>query len=118
MYWLNIFPFLGQQGYNEGYDQSNDGGEEPFDPMAFYRQQQQEMMLQATQHVQVCEKNKWWFQSRGVTLCLILKASQQEIAEAQRRAQEAEAEQENETRGRRGRSAAAAAKAALSMMVE
>lgn len=55
--WTNVLAILtlilGQQGYGEGYDQSNDGGEEAFDPMAFYRQQQQEMLLQATQHVQV-----------------------------------------------------------------
>jgi hypothetical protein len=31
-------------------DQSEDAG---FNPMAFYRQQQQEMLLQASQHVQV-----------------------------------------------------------------
>ena len=29
-----------------------DESEESYDPMAYYRQQQQEMLLQATQHVQ------------------------------------------------------------------
>ena len=82
----------GSSGYEE---QSEDAA---FDPMAFYKAQQQEMLLQASQHVQ---------------------ASQVEIQEAQRRAQEADLETETETRGgRRGRHAAAAAKAAMSMMSE
>ena len=74
-------------------DQSEDA---EFDPMAFYQQQQQEMLLQASQHIQQAAP---------------------EIQEAQRRAQEADREEEGETvRGRRGRHAAQAAKAALSMM--
>ena len=69
-----------------------------YDPMAYYQAQQQEMLLQATQHVQ---------------------ASQHEIQEAQRRAQEADSELDSDARGgRRGRHAAQAAKAALSMMNE
>ena len=87
--------YSGQQGY-EGYS-----GEQ-YDPMAYYKQQQQEMLLQATQHVQ---------------------ASQMEIQEAQSQASLAQHEQqmaqESSTgSGRRSRHAAAAAKAALSMLNE
>jgi hypothetical protein len=87
----------------DSFDQQGSGYEEPaedaaFDPMAFYKAQQQEMLLQASQHVQ---------------------ASQVEIQEAQRQAQEADQEVDTEARGgRRGRHAAAAAKAAMSMMSE
>ena len=88
-----------QQGsaYGSGYEEQTEDAS--FDPMAFYKAQQQEMLLQASQHVQ---------------------ASQHEIQEAQRRAQEAETEHDPETRGggRRGRHAAQAAKALLSMMSE
>ena len=74
-------------------DQSEDS---EFDPMAFYQKQQQEMLLEASQHIQQAAP---------------------EIQEAQRRAQEAEREEEGDpVRGRRGRHAAQAAKAALSMM--
>ena len=78
------------------FDQQDQSESAEFDPMAFYRQQQQEMLLQASQHIQTAAT---------------------EIQEAQRKAQEAEQEQEGEPiRGRRGRHAAQAAKAALSMM--
>ncbi len=84
---------------SEGYEQQGDNDQSEdaeFDPMAFYRQEQQKMLLQASQHIQ---------------------AAAPEIQEAQRRAQEAEKEEEGDNvRGRRGRHAAQAAKAALSMM--
>ena len=85
-----------EQQESGSYEEQSDDA--PFDPMAFYKAQQQEMLRKAPQHVH---------------------ESQHEIQEAQRRAQEAESEQETETRsGRRGRHAAQAAKAALSMMSE
>ena len=94
----------GESVYGQQYDNfEQQAAEEPvddtsYDPMAYYQAQQQEMLLQATQHVQ---------------------ASQHEIQEAQRRAQEADSELDSEARGgRRGRHAAQAAKAALSMMNE
>ena len=90
-----------QQGYG-GYQEDQDSSmetNESYDPLAFYRQQQAEMMMQSTQHVQ---------------------ASQQEIQKAQLEAQQREQMQHStmEGGGRRSRSAAAAAKAAMSMLHE
>ena len=77
-------------------DTSGEGDDESYDPMAFYKQQQQEMLLQATQHVQ---------------------AAQEEIQQAQTQASMQEEQESQPTNtGRRSRSAATAAKVALSSM--
>ena len=78
-------------------DTSGEGDEQDssYDPMAFYKQQQQEMLLQATQHVQ---------------------AAQEEIQQAQSQAAQEEQDSQQSSGGRRSRSAATAAKAALSTM--
>ena len=79
-------------------DTSGEGDEQEssYDPMAFYKQQQQEMLLQATQHVQ---------------------AAQEEIQQAQTQASMQEEQESQQTStGRRSRSAATAAKVALSSM--
>jgi hypothetical protein len=81
-------------------DTSGEGDEQDssYDPMAFYKQQQQEMLLQATQHVQ---------------------DAQEEIQQAQSQASmQEEQESQQPTVGRRSRSAATAAKVALSSMNE
>ncbi len=84
-----------------GTDEEEDGsGDGDFDPMAFYRQQQQEMLQEASQHVQ---------------------ESQEEIQQAQHLAAslQQESPQEEETgMGRRRRRAAAQATQNLHMMSE
>ena len=55
---------------DEGMDTSGEGqeGEEQesaYDPMAYYKQQQQEMLLQATQHVQASQEEIQQAQSQG-----------------------------------------------------
>ena len=48
-------------------DTSGEGDEQEssYDPMAFYKQQQQEMLLQATQHVQEAREEIQQAQSQG-----------------------------------------------------
>ena len=79
-----------QTNYAEQDTSMEDDGE-PFDPLAFYQQQQASMMMESTQHVQ---------------------ASQAEIQQAQLEAQQRDQIQHStvEGGGRSRRSAAAAAK--------
>lgn len=102
------FSDFGQGGMNGGFKltpkhlifyQTFVENTDSYDPMAYYRQQQQEMLLQASEHVQ---------------------ASQQEIQQAQQIAQlqEQHTQSTSEEGGgrRRSRAAAAQAKQALSML--